>query len=184
MKFFRFSFLFLCCVALISLSSCATLSKKDCVKGDWYRVGYKDGLNGETLGRLSKHEKACGKHEIVVNPARYQQGRQTGLLAYCTESSGYEEGYQLDYYSGVCPKNLEQNFLHGYLRGLHRLNVDQQRELDDAYDEVRSLQNKYRRTKNEEEKAALDKDIETAEAQVDAIKDKKRKTEDEINRYL
>jgi hypothetical protein len=65
---------------------CATLSKEECLKGEWRVVGYKDGVKGYEMERLEKHEKACKDYGVKPEVARYQEGRQAGLSYYCTSS--------------------------------------------------------------------------------------------------
>ena len=45
--------------SMILLSSCATLSKQECLVGDWQAIGYNDGVAGYQSERLASHAKAC-----------------------------------------------------------------------------------------------------------------------------
>jgi hypothetical protein len=68
------------------LISCATLSKEECLKGEWRVIGYKDGVKGYEMERLEKHEKACKDFGVKPEVTRYQEGRQAGLSYHCTSS--------------------------------------------------------------------------------------------------
>jgi hypothetical protein len=65
---------------------CATLSKEECLKGEWRAIGYQDGVKGYDMQRLEKHEKACSDYGVKPEIARYQEGRKVGLAYYCTSS--------------------------------------------------------------------------------------------------
>lgn len=68
------------------LVSCATLSKEECLKGEWRIVGYKDGVKGYDMKRLERHKKACKDYGIKPEITPYQEGRKAGLTYYCTDS--------------------------------------------------------------------------------------------------
>ena len=71
----------------ISVMGCATLSKEECLRGEWRVIGYKDGVKGYNMEeRLEKHEKACKDYGVKPEIARYQAGRQAGLSYYCAAS--------------------------------------------------------------------------------------------------
>lgn len=122
--------------SLLLVSSCATLDKSDCLRGDWSTVGYKDGKLGyDPDQQMARHTKACAKHDVVPSRALYDQGYAQGLDIYCTPESGYELATKENEYRGVCPTKLERDFLLSYIDGLNvvldRLDTD----IDDmAYD--------------------------------------------------
>ncbi|GEM_PF-5015394 len=72
------------------LSGCATLSKEECLQGDWYAIGYKDGANGYGVERLAEHSEACREHGAGVQADAYTQGRRVGLTYHCAESTVYK----------------------------------------------------------------------------------------------
>lgn len=47
------------------LLSCATLSKQQCLIGDWQTIGYNDGVAGYSSERLASHSKACAKAHVT-----------------------------------------------------------------------------------------------------------------------
>ncbi|NJO15899.1 MAG: DUF2799 domain-containing protein [Thioploca sp.] len=69
-------------------TGCATLSKEECLKGEWRVIGYKDGVKGYDMERLEKHEKACKDYSVKPDVTHYQAGRQAGLTYYCASSQG------------------------------------------------------------------------------------------------
>lgn len=54
--------------SILLLSSCATLSKQECVVGDWQTIGYNDGVAGHYADRLASHTKACAKASVAPDP--------------------------------------------------------------------------------------------------------------------
>lgn len=99
------------------LSSCATMSKEQCLRGDWGQVGFQDGEQGRAQSRLDDHAKACAKAGVAPDPAVYFAARDQGLKLYCTQDRGFREGRTGQSYAGVCPPGPERGFLVGYADG-------------------------------------------------------------------
>lgn len=96
---------------------CATISKEQCLSGDWGAVGYGDGVDGRPMSRLDDHAKACAKVGVTPEPAPYFAARAEGLKRYCTEPNGFRVGREGKSYAGVCPPPVEAEFLGGYADG-------------------------------------------------------------------
>lgn len=103
--------------AAIVTASCATISKEQCLQGDWRSVGYGDGVDGRAMSRLDEHGKACAKVGVAPDPVLYSLGRTEGLTRYCTEMNGFRVGREGEYYANVCPAPVEAEFLGGYADG-------------------------------------------------------------------
>jgi len=103
--------------AVLALGSCATMSAEQCTAGDWGGQGYADGQSGLTMSRLAEHAEACAKHGVVPEAASYAAGRVQGLVHYCTPGKGFEVGRSGSSYAGVCPAELEADFLPAYSDG-------------------------------------------------------------------
>lgn len=101
----------------LALGSCATMSEEQCLAGDWAGQGYSDGLSGLTMSRLDDHAEACAKHGVTPDASTYAAGRRQGLLQYCTVDKGFEVGRTGAGYAGVCPPDLEGDFLYAYRDG-------------------------------------------------------------------
>lgn len=69
-------------VALSSLSACATISKGQCMAGDWSGAGLRDGRDG--LSRVGAVAEECAKHGGAPDPAGYERGRLRGAFERCT----------------------------------------------------------------------------------------------------
>ncbi|WP_235951037.1 DUF2799 domain-containing protein [Permianibacter fluminis] len=117
---------------LLALSGCATLSETDCRSGDWYGVGLQDGENGQSLSRLSEHREACSEFGINIDGERYRQGRDQGLLKYCTPENGARVGRSGGSYGNVCPAGLDAEFLRQYRFGYKIFEVEQALEQIDS----------------------------------------------------
>jgi len=128
----------------LGLSGCATLNEAECRTGDWYTIGYEDGLQGQPVTRLASHRKACAKHGVQPDLAAYTAGRDAGLETYCQPHGGYWAGLRGSAYHGVCPAHLLDDFLpaYEYGRDIHALESDarsERREADRLYGEIRRL---------------------------------------------
>ena len=99
------------------LSGCATMSADECATADWSAIGYEDGSTGYPADRIGDHRKACAKHGFTPDLAAYQEGRKQGLKEYCRPGSGFRAGRNGSNYHGVCPANLEEDFMSGYRVG-------------------------------------------------------------------
>jgi hypothetical protein len=132
-----FPLVLLFAVALI-VTGCASLSKEECLAADWYTIGVEDGSNGQPLGRIGAHRKACAEVGVQPDMARYGQGRDMGLQQFCTRERGYREGERGSSYSGVCPPNLEPMFMQGFLAGQEKYKIKQDiRRLESDLAQVR-----------------------------------------------
>lgn len=116
-------------VALLGLSGCASMSADECAMSDWRAIGYEDGAMGYSANRLGNHRKACAKHGVAPDFEAYQTGRSEGLRQFCQPSRGFNLGASGGRYNGVCPSDLEPEFVDAFNTGhkLHNLqaNVNQ-----------------------------------------------------------
>ena len=100
------------------LCGCAAMSESECLTADWYAVGERDGQEGRPLAHLAQYHDACSQYGVYPDEDAYSEGRERGLMVYCTEDGGYQEGRVGLGYRGVCPAILEPNFLEGYNVGI------------------------------------------------------------------
>lgn len=85
-----------------SLSGCASLSKQQCVEGNWLEIGRQDGIAGMGMERFQEHIKACDSYGIHPNLALYKQGRDLGLKSYCDVQRQLNLGLSGERYRPVC----------------------------------------------------------------------------------
>lgn len=96
------------------------MDKEECLAVDWRTVGYEDGSLGYSADRIARHRKACAEHGVTPDLELYQAGRDEGLREFCRPANGYRLGANGGAYSGVCPSDLEAEFLDAYNSG-HQL---------------------------------------------------------------
>ena len=114
----RKSGLLLLCAA--ALTGCAAMSQKECQLGDWRTAGFDDGARGVPITRIADYSKACSKYGISPDLASYRSGYDQGLETYCRDGNGFAIGSSGAAYNGVCPANLEPQFMQGFKAG-HQL---------------------------------------------------------------
>jgi len=104
-------------IAILGLSGCATMNANECAMSDWRTIGFEDGAQGFTAERLGRHRKACAKHGVAPDLTAYQGGREEGLRQYCQPSRGFDLGTGGGQYNGVCPGDLEPDFVDAFNTG-------------------------------------------------------------------
>lgn len=115
-------------VALLLLSSCASMSKEECLTANWLDQGFRDGRSGQPLARIAEHQKACAKVGVVPNDALYFQGRDQGIALYCTAENALVVGREGQPYRNACPAVLEYEFLTAYDKGKQLFDAEQRIE--------------------------------------------------------
>lgn len=104
-------------VGLLALTGCAGMSANECELADWQAVGYEDGVQGRSSDKFGSYRKNCAQHEVAPDFQAYQSGRDAGLREYCQPTRGFREGSRGAKYVGVCPADLEGDFLDGFNNG-------------------------------------------------------------------
>jgi hypothetical protein len=107
----------------LQLAGCASISESECQLSDWRAVGYEDGSQGRPTDTFGRYRKSCAEHGVAPDFQAYQSGREAGLREYCQQTRGFQEGARGATYQGVCPADVEPDFLAGYNDGrtLHDL---------------------------------------------------------------
>ncbi len=136
--------------AVLVLSSCASLSEKECRAGDWEHIGYVDGTQGYAFERLESHREACTEYAIVPDEKAYERGRMHGLDSFCTPRGGYRAGADGYNYGGVCPRQSEPQFLRGYDLGLHAHDISMQ--MQSASNEIQQIRERLQRREELDER--------------------------------
>jgi hypothetical protein len=107
-------------LALLALSGCAGMSAEECAVSDWRTIGFEDGSMGYTADRVGSHRKACAKHGVAPDFDAYQAGWHEGVRQFCQPSRGFNVGASGARYNGVCPSDMEPEFVDAYNAG-HKL---------------------------------------------------------------
>jgi hypothetical protein len=147
---------------------------------NWELIGMEDGTRGQDTDYVGNHRKACSEFGIVPDLAEYRKGYNEGLIRYCDQYNGFKQGEQGAEYQGVCPANLEPDFLIGYHKGreIYQLNtrINQakssinanEQEIEKLDEDINDLENK------------LISDSSTSEARRELLDDLKLKQEQRV----
>ena len=99
------------------LGCASSLTKNECLEADWYEIGRVDGINGEPRSKFQEHAEVCTRYDVHVGREAYYRGRDQGLKIYCTKDRGFNLGILGKKYNPTCPKDMQQKFHDGYIRG-------------------------------------------------------------------
>lgn len=124
--------------SVLLLSSCATLSKQECLVGNWQTIGYNDGAAGYDSSRLASHTKACAKANVAPDYQAWERGRTIGLRQYCTTSNAYNLGRSGRALNIVCPAAMTNTLQKSNQQGQEYYALSKQ------LDEDKRLLEKYR----------------------------------------
>jgi hypothetical protein len=105
------------------MAGCSGMSEQACVTADWRTVGFEDGTAGRSEGTIGRYRQQCSEHGVAPDLESYRAGHAEGVRIYCKESNGFAVGHSGAAYQGVCPADLEADFLAEYNAGrrLHEL---------------------------------------------------------------
>jgi hypothetical protein len=96
---------------LAALTGCASLSKNECLSGNWEEIGVRDGANGKPEEYLIEHTAACAKVNVVPDRGAWNHGRERGLERFCQPHRAYNIGeYGGGFDVGIC-RNFDQERL-------------------------------------------------------------------------
>jgi hypothetical protein len=150
LKFSRYFVVLLAAVACTHGSKVDEAKNSACANVDWYEIGRADGAIGLPLTKLADHQSRCSQTSQPVNTEFYTNGRNAGLIEFCTATGGLEAGKRgMDYDSSmlgeICPPNLAGPFLSNFAIGnqIHALeikNSDLQSRIDDLTALMSSMQ--------------------------------------------
>lgn len=112
----RLNTIFLLTLTSISLSSCATIKKEDCLK-DMYHFGHLHGKKGSPQKYTDEIIDTCATEKFHPNIENYERGFMKGWEEYCLPSNAYKMGQQGDKYFSFCPPARESMFREKYLLG-------------------------------------------------------------------
>jgi hypothetical protein len=105
------------------LAGCSGMSEQACITADWRTVGFEDGTLGRSEASIGRYRQQCSEHGVAPDLESYRAGHAEGVRIYCKESNGFVVGHSGASYQGVCPADLEPDFLAEYNSGrrLHEL---------------------------------------------------------------
>jgi hypothetical protein len=109
--------------AAFVFAGCSGMSEQACVTADWRTVGFEDGSLGRAEATIGRYRQQCADHGVTPDLDSYRAGHAEGVRTFCRESNGFAVGHSGAVYQGVCPADLEPEFLTEYNAGrrLHEL---------------------------------------------------------------
>jgi len=140
-------------IAALGASGCASMSADECAISDWHTIGYEDGARGYSADNIGRHRKACAKHGVAPDFESYQAGRKDGLRQFCQPSRGFNLGASGGRYNGVCPSDMEFDFVEAFNSGHQLYNL--RASVNSATKQIKAMESELEQTKD---------DIRTAEA--------------------
>jgi hypothetical protein len=99
------------------VAGCSGMSEQACVAADWRTVGFEDGTLGRSEAGIGRYRQQCAEHGVAPDLERYRAGHAEGVRVYCRASNGFAVGHSGATYQGVCPADVEAEFVAEYNAG-------------------------------------------------------------------
>ncbi len=125
-------------ILCLGLAGCATVSREECLAGDWTAIGARDGAEGrEATAIFARHTRACARVDVTPDRTAWQAGYDAGLRQFCTPLGGLRAGEAGRPDRGLCPAGAQSGFQTGHALGFsaHR----QRARIDDINREISNL---------------------------------------------
>lgn len=146
-------------VALVALTSCATLNEEECRSVDWAQLGQQDGASGKSGSHIQEHRRACGEHKLPVDESQWQTGWEQGIRLYCTPENGLLQGRQGRYYPNSCPIDVKTGFESSY--AVAKALYDARNARDTLQRDVDTLFNQLKGAEKPEDRKRIEADIDS-----------------------
>jgi hypothetical protein len=118
----------LCCAYVLGCASTPSDQKFSCERSDWYEIGRRDGSSGLPAKKLNDYRQECGNKLRADDETLYTNGRNAGLVEYCTPQNAFELGRMKLTYYYVCPSTVEPSFLSAYKKGGKARNLEMENQ--------------------------------------------------------
>jgi len=138
----------------IVLSSCMTMSKKQCRTTEWQLQGVNDALRGRPHSRFDQHVKTCKRADIVPDRDAWLVGHKQGARRYCQPSNAYEVGQRGRTYYNICEPDQHTIFVALYKLGSKERSLIYRR--DQAAANIVRLENELEELEKMLERANVD----------------------------
>ncbi len=159
-------------VAVVLISSCASMTENECLTVNWLDQGFRDGRNGQALSRLEEHRQACAKVGVTPNRQLYFQGRDQGILHYCSPQNALQEGLKGQPYRNACPAHLEHGFLVAYDKGKQIYDAEQR--VEKLNQQSSQLENTLKKENDQEERRYLRQELRDIDRQLQQAREDMR----------
>lgn len=154
------------------ISSCASMNEQECLTANWLDQGFRDGRNGEPLTRIEDHRKACAKVGVRPDQKLYFEGRDRGILHYCTPDNAFQEGRLGRQYRNACPAHLEHRFLIFYEQGKQIYDAEQR--IEKLNRESSSLEQALKKEDDKEQRRYLRQELRDVDRQLQRAREDMR----------
>ena len=105
-------------LVLGALTSCVSAPETiTCPHRDWFEIGRQDGTLGRDFKHFFAYQRQCSDSKNKPDPILYTNGRNAGLIEYCSPQNALEAGRTGETYYDVCPEYLESEFLEFFNKG-------------------------------------------------------------------
>jgi hypothetical protein len=150
------------------LTGCASISKEECLAGNWEQLGYRDASSGYDSNRIGSHMEECGKVGVQIDRNLYNKGYQDGLKVFCTYDKGLQIGKENGYYREICPADLAADFHRGYMLGqqIHKIEA----QISGIETEMQALETQLSKEVLSYERRRIASDIATKRALVTTLR--------------
>ncbi len=154
------------------LSSCASMSEQECLTANWLDQGFRDGRSGQPLTRFEDHRQACAKVGVRPDQRLYLQGREQGIVHYCTSENAFEEGRLGRQYRNACPAHLEHRFLLAYEQGKQIYDAEQR--IEKLNRESNQLEQRLKKEKDKDTRGYLRQELRDIDRQLQRAREDMR----------
>lgn len=110
------------------INSCASLTKEQCLNGDWKRLGYQDGYLGRSHGFFQRHVKACERFLVLPDKLTWLAGHKIGARKYCEPENAFKQGLMGRGYNGICEPDQHKAFVVLHNLGYREYRIIQSRD--------------------------------------------------------
>jgi ribosome modulation factor len=111
--------------ALIAMTGCSSMSKKECINANWYQLGFQDGRAGAASSSVQGYVQTCSKHDISINQTDYLDGHAEGIRTFCQPNNGYQIGLRGRSLPQVCPADMQKSFSEAHAKGYTEYKIKQ-----------------------------------------------------------
>lgn len=160
------------------ISSCASMSKQECLTANWFDQGFRDGRTGEPVSRIEDHRQACAKVGVRPDQTLYFKGRDQGILIYCTPDNALQEGRKGRSYRNACPAHLEHQFLIYYEQGKQFYDAEQR--IEKLNEQANQLEDSLKKEEDQDKRRYLRQELRDIDRQLQQAREDMRYLERRI----
>ena len=103
-------------MASLFITGCASISQEECRTASWEALGVRDATY-KHYNSFERYNEECRKYGIESDKSKYDIGFAKGLEQLCTFQNGYLIGNNGEILPQMCPKELQDRFVQGYIEG-------------------------------------------------------------------